>query len=80
MQHGTRIWCEDDATLFMGPEDHENEKQAWKRLFGEELNLKTAVEKLDDGYEPIWYRMPNSIIICQTADGTLFFNPPENSP
>jgi len=80
MLFGKRIWCEDDATLFMGPDDHEGERQAWQRLFGETLDLRKAVEKEDDGYEPVFYRMPNGIIICQTASGSEFFEPPRETP
>lgn len=76
MKYGTRIWIEDDATMFMGAEDHEDERAAWRRLFNEKLDLKKAVEKIDDGCEPFWYRMPNGVIICRSADGTEFLNPP----
>lgn len=55
---GKVIWAEDDVPYV----DKEKIKQAWKRLFNEELDIKNnAIESIDEG-DCIYYLMNNGYV------------------
>ena len=61
---GKSIWMEDDAPV----PDKENLRQAWKRLFDEELDTKKAIT-VEDHQDVILYLMPNGYLACVSYPG-----------
>lgn len=68
MQIGKPIWQEDDSGCY----DREQLESAWKRLFGESLDVKKNLEVRDDG-DATFYRMPNGYIACHSYDGGAIY-------
>lgn len=63
---GKRLWVEEDATP--GTPGHEGIEGAWRRLFGEDFDSRSAIE-FEDGGDTTLYRMPNGAIACSSYRG-----------
>lgn len=60
------LWADEPCDRFL--DGHESVYAAWRRLFGETLDLKDAVETIDNGDHTI-YRMANGHTVVIACDG-----------
>ena len=60
------LWDEDDATV--SDPLHETLAMAYKRLFGEELDIRSAIERKDGG-DGMFYIMPNGARVWSSYPG-----------
>lgn len=62
-----RVWCEDDATYML--EDHEDLRDAWRRLYGEPYPGKKAAVEVFDGGDCDWILYPGGRVALSSFPG-----------
>jgi hypothetical protein len=76
MEHGKRLWVEDECTRHDPAAEILDD--AWKRLCNEELPpLQISAVEIEDLGDGTLYRMPNGHIILISYDGTSIYAPKE---